>query len=310
MKKPLPTILGSVLMVMSPLVVIGVTAYTMTLPRLYEAEAKISMTEERMSGAAAASTEPNPSFNPFYLRTQFEIIKSRPVLDKVIENLNLTKEWGRKFNEDKSPISRGLAHDIITSSLLVQPYRDTRLVSIVVKMEDGSEAALIANEIAKIYRDTRLGELRDKQQLRIGTYRQKMEKQQEQLAEQAVERISRELGVAPSGPRATTGDGQADLKAWREKYLPVERAGEKLLQERAVAGELKVQLAKEEVELEVLRSPVTIIDPAEASNTPVSPNLFLNITISLVVAGILFLSGLGMVLVATLRKKSQGAVPV
>ena len=129
MKKTALQIIGSVLMVLAPLVLITGIAYTMTLPRMYKAEVKLALHEDQADTELFIRQGKEVVFNPLYLRAQVAVLKSQPILGKVIDNLNLTKEWGRKFNEDKSPISRGLAAAILADAMRVQPYRDTSLIS-------------------------------------------------------------------------------------------------------------------------------------------------------------------------------------
>lgn len=312
MKKAVLLIIGIVMLGLAPLVIITATAYTMTLPRMYEAEAKLSVKDGLPAEAVVQQEAGELAAKPFFLRTQFEIIQSRHILYKVIDNLRLTKEWGKLFNEDKAPLDRGLAYALLAGSVHVQSFRDTDLVSIRVRMRDGCEAALIANEIAKVYREYRLGEVRERQLQRIDIYTKESNKQHERVrqAEAALERICKELGVAPRGPRVSSGDGQADLQAWRDKYLPVEKAEQTLEQERTWAGELKLRLAKAGIEMDAIRAPVAVVDPAEPSNSPVSPNLIFNMTVATVLAGGLFLAGLILVVMGVLSGRKKAMPPI
>ncbi len=399
------------------LVIITVTAWTMTLPRMYETEAKISIREDQADVDVFERSGLGFSYNPFFLRTQLEIIGSRQILYKVIDNLNLCKEWGKKINEDKAPIGRGLAFAILAGALRVQPSRDTSLISIIVRMEDGNEAALVANEVAKVYREHRLGEKRSTMMRGIEALESELEKQQEKVnkAEEDLERVRKELNIStlggPGGPaidkmklqamqadliaarvdmlvrktrldqikdlagddllsaqqfivgdaslsslRQQITDTQVSLKlmleslgenhpdvkrlhagleelrkrlaeglngmkkgldadfnvakekfnvleqelnaikatdiaAEREKYLPYNKAERKLETERAVLTALKARLSQQGIELEIPRTPVEVVDPAEPTTVPVSPNLFFNILIG-IIAGIV--AGIGL----------------
>jgi capsular exopolysaccharide synthesis family protein len=399
------------------LVIITVTAWTMTLPRMYETEAKISIKEDQADVDVFERSGMGFSYNPFFLRTQLEIIGSRQILYKVIDNLNLCNVWGKKINEDKTPIGRGLAFAILTGALRVQPSRDTSLISIIVRMEDGNEAALVANEVAKVYREHRLSEKRSVMMRGIEALESELEKQQEKVnkAEEDLERIRKELNISTvGGPGSATidkmklqalqadliaarvdmlvrktrldqikdlkgddllaaqhfivGDSslsslrqqitdtqvslklmlenlgenhpdvkrlqagidelsrrlnenlngmkkgleadynvakakydvldkelnaikETDIAAEREKYLPYNKAERKLETERAVLTALKAKLSQQGIELEIPRTPVEVVDPAEPTSSPVSPNLFFNILIG-VAAGIV--AGIGL----------------
>jgi len=396
------------------LVIITVTAWTMTLPRMYETVAKVSLKEDQADMEVFGPGGTAFSYNPYFLRTQFEIIQSRQILYKVVDNLNLTKEWGRKINEDKSLISRSLAYSILSDALHVQQERDTSIISIVVRMEDGTEAALVANEVAKVYREHRLDEKRSQMMRGMEALEGEIEKQQDKVnkAEEELGHIRKELGVSTAGGiqidkmklqamqgdliaarvdmlvrkarleqiqnlsgddllsaaqfivgdsslnslrqqvidtqvslklmlenlgenhpdvkrlragldelRQRLTDGLAgmkkgleadyqvakskysvldeeltavkktDIDAEREKYLPYDKAERRLDNERAVLTALKSRLAQQGIELQIPRTPVEVIDPAEPSSIPVSPNLFLNVLIG-IIAGIV--AGVGL----------------
>ena len=64
-------------MVLAPLVVISTFAYTMTMPRLYEAEAKIALHEDHADLDAFIREGKDFIFNPLYFRAQIAIMESR-----------------------------------------------------------------------------------------------------------------------------------------------------------------------------------------------------------------------------------------
>ena len=140
-----------------------------------------------------------------------------------------------KFNEGKAPISRDLAFRILEESVRIQPFRDTSLVAVRVRMEDGGEAAVVANEIVRVYREYRL--------------------------EQKCSQVKQGMEMPAGGPNQQ-------------------------------------------------RNPVEIIDPAQPSMVPVSPNLFLNMTVAIGVAGGLFLAGLISVFVGVASSRKKVIPPI
>ena len=79
-----------------------------------------------------------------------EKLQSRMVLSQVISNLDLNRKWGEKFNEAQLPSD--LTYKILKSQLTVRHHRSTTLFEIRVRNDDPTEAAIVANEIAKAYR--------------------------------------------------------------------------------------------------------------------------------------------------------------
>ncbi len=81
------------------LVVVTGVSYTMTLPRIFMANARILVREDAMD-VDVFERQFVAGYNPFFLKTQYEIIQSRPILHAVIENLNLQQLWGAKAGEE------------------------------------------------------------------------------------------------------------------------------------------------------------------------------------------------------------------
>src|ERR1700733_2660911 len=76
------------------------TTVTLILPESYASTATVKVENE---GAIITSMENNPaatqsSYDPFFIQTTFEIMKSQLVLTNVINTLNLNDVWGKKYN--------------------------------------------------------------------------------------------------------------------------------------------------------------------------------------------------------------------
>ncbi|MGE4487957.1 MAG: GumC family protein [Kiritimatiellales bacterium] len=177
------------------LVVITGTAYTFTLPKIYAAQARIEVNQDSVEidpfNAAASGMR---GYDPYFLRTQYEVIQSKPILYEVINRLNLQEVWGKK-GEDAT---KEVAYKILRASLDVNQYRDTNLIALTAKRQDPKEAARIANELAAVYRDARL-DLKYKEMTRaMDALSRELEKQQEKvsLAEQRVEELRQDLDIA------------------------------------------------------------------------------------------------------------------
>jgi len=176
------------------LVVITGTAYTFTLPKIYASQARIEVNRDNVDlDPFAPSSQFGGAYDPYFLRTQFEIIQSKPILYEVINRLNLQEVWGKKGEK----VSKENAYKILRSSLEVGQSRDTSLVSITAKRQDPKEAMRIANELADVYRDARL-DLKHKEMTRaLDALRRELETQQERVnvAEQQVEDIRQKLDI-------------------------------------------------------------------------------------------------------------------
>ena len=178
------------------LVVITGTVYTFTLPRIYQSESRIEVNNDTvdidpfgMPDSVGAGM-----YDPYFLRTQYEIIKSKPILYEVINRLNLQEVWAEKG----VVLPKEIAYKILASSLEITQYRDTSLISLRAQRQDPKEAMRIANELAAVYRDQRL-DLKYKEMTRaLDALRRELESQQEKVssAEQQVETIRNDLGIS------------------------------------------------------------------------------------------------------------------
>jgi polysaccharide biosynthesis transport protein len=91
--------------------------------------------------------EVNPTGGNYYFQyqlTQQELIKSRPVIEKAIENLDLTKRLPELAGV-KDPVA------VILSSVSVSPLKETSLVDIKFDHPDPTLAADVATAIARAY---------------------------------------------------------------------------------------------------------------------------------------------------------------
>ena len=94
-------------------------------------------------------------YDPYFIQTEFELIQSEVILGKVIEDLDLNKEWGKKYaNGDRLKTSETIA--LLKARIDLRPVRNTSLIEIRVFSEKAEEAAKIANAIAEAYKAHRL----------------------------------------------------------------------------------------------------------------------------------------------------------
>ena len=179
------------------LVVLTGMAYTLTLPKIYVANARIEVREDTMD-VDVFERQLVSSYNPFFLKTQYERIQARPMLYKVIDNLNLQQIWSEKYAGKGGQMRKEDVYLVLAGSIKVNQYRDTTLIDIQVFREDPKEAALIANELANVYRDQRLSLKRAEVKRAVEVLENELQKQVDRLseAESELERVRRAGGVS------------------------------------------------------------------------------------------------------------------
>lgn len=91
-------------------------------------------------------------FDPYFVMTQFEIIQSKEVLYKVIDDLKLVQRWDQKYRLGQSKFK---AYQVLSKLIDPRQVRNTSMIQIDVYSKDKEEAAEIANKIAEVYRISR-----------------------------------------------------------------------------------------------------------------------------------------------------------
>ncbi|NKB24050.1 MAG: polysaccharide biosynthesis tyrosine autokinase [Kiritimatiellae bacterium] len=178
------------------LVVLTGVSFTFTLPKIYKSEARISIHQDSLD-IDVFERQMMPGYSPFFLRTQYEIIQSRPLLYQVIDDLSLQQIWGEERNKDGAPISKKAAYSTLKKSLKIEQYRETDLIALMAFREEPQEAARIANQLAEVYKEQRLSVKRSEIKRGLDALKNELYKQQEKVdqAESDLEKIRKELGV-------------------------------------------------------------------------------------------------------------------
>jgi capsular exopolysaccharide synthesis family protein len=132
------------------LVFMTAAVITYVMPKKYESEAVIEVKPRQagMSPLGAEMTETSGAsrMTPQFFGTEFEKIKSRNSLSKVVENLQLVNRW----NTDKEG-ALGVLKGIVNT----QNIRGTDLISIRVRHTNKVDARDIAEEVARAYKEYR-----------------------------------------------------------------------------------------------------------------------------------------------------------
>lgn len=171
----------------------GLTAFTvsLSLPKKYSASVRIKVEAEKPTVDVFAQTQ-TAGYDPYFLRTQYQIIQSQKILYPVIEYFKLQETWNLPID---------LAMRRLESQLVVRQYPDTSLIEIRVTDHDGRLAADVANKIAEVFESNGLEEKRKQTQKGIDKLREDAAHQEERVhaVQEKIERLRKELGVPVMG---------------------------------------------------------------------------------------------------------------
>ena len=136
------------------LVVITATLVTFILPESFSSTARIKIERDQTDITGMADRGGAVGYDPYFIQTEFELIQSEVILGKVIEDLDLNKEWGKKYaNGDRLKTPETIT--LLKGRIDLRPVRNTSLIEIRVYSEKADEAAKIANAVAEAYKTHR-----------------------------------------------------------------------------------------------------------------------------------------------------------
>jgi succinoglycan biosynthesis transport protein ExoP len=137
------------------LVVITATLVTFILPESFSSTTRIKVERDQSDIAPFLGDRgASMGYDPYFIQTEFELIQSELILGNVIKDLDLNKEWGKKYaNGDTLKTSETIV--LLKGRIDLRPVRNTSLIEIRVYSEKADEAAKIANAVAEAYKDFR-----------------------------------------------------------------------------------------------------------------------------------------------------------
>ncbi len=111
------------------LVVLTTTAVTFILPESWSSMVRIAVEKDISDINPFGIAQNNPSYDPFFVQTEFEKIRSRKVLYEVIDELNLNQKWGDRDNNN-IPLKTSETFDLLYGRIDVRQTRNTSLIEI------------------------------------------------------------------------------------------------------------------------------------------------------------------------------------
>jgi uncharacterized protein involved in exopolysaccharide biosynthesis len=138
------------------LVVLSTALVTFILPESFASTARIKIEQDTSEIRGATERGGASPDDPHFIQTEFEVIQSELVLSKVIKDLDLNAEWGKRYNAGNGPLKTTESLGLLKARLDLRLVSNTSLIDIRVFSERPDEAARLANAIATAYRDYRL----------------------------------------------------------------------------------------------------------------------------------------------------------
>ena len=187
------------------LVVITATLVTFILPESFSSTARIKVERDQsdiaeLQGRGAGFS----AYDPYFIQTEFEVIQSELILGRVIDALDLNREWGKKYGTDKLKTPETIL--ILKNRIDLRPVRNTSLIEIRVFSDKPKEAADIANKVAEVYRQFRLDERKKLSMGGITALEERFNEQEEKVSkmQEDLDKLRKELNVPDAIVNADT----------------------------------------------------------------------------------------------------------
>jgi len=191
------------------LVVITATLVTFILPESYSSTARIKIERDTPDISGMMERGGSSPYDPYFMQTEFELIQSELILGKVIEDLNLNAEWGRKYGSG-DPFKTSETKEILKRKIGLRFVRNTSLIEITVLSEKAEEAAKIANAVADAYKTHRREQRKQLSEGGIISLEKRFTDQEEKVkkAQDAVDALRVKLNISDA---MASGEGPSPL---------------------------------------------------------------------------------------------------
>jgi succinoglycan biosynthesis transport protein ExoP len=130
---------------------------TLSATPVYNASTKVLIEKVESSNLSVMSPFYMP-YDPEFYETQYQLIKSTSVAQKVVKMLSLERVYESYFKDDKKRFSTdenmsktNMLAGIISSGIAVTPVKNSKIVNISYMSTNPEFATLVANSVAKAY---------------------------------------------------------------------------------------------------------------------------------------------------------------
>jgi beta-lactamase regulating signal transducer with metallopeptidase domain/uncharacterized protein involved in exopolysaccharide biosynthesis len=165
---------------------------------MYRASALIKVAPETTAQIGAENGRITLTMSdPYLTQNVCEEIQSEPVLTRVVEDLGLADEWGKRYNLVESPHRNAEIRAFLKGKIGFRPIRNTMFVEISCVSEKPEEAKAIANGVARAYQQFRFEQLAHGSYGTLKALEQRWKEQEEkvQAAQTNVDRLREQFDI-------------------------------------------------------------------------------------------------------------------
>jgi succinoglycan biosynthesis transport protein ExoP len=199
------------------LVFITATIVTYLLPQSFSSSAQIRVDRDVSAISMEHQGMPNV-YDAYFLQTEIKVIQSEVILGRVVEALNLNKQWGKKFNAGQDLKTSDTVR-MLRPNIDLSPERNASMINILVYSDDPDEAARIANKVADVYQQYRLDKNRENMMAGIKALQDQLDLENNEMrrAQSNVDWLRQDLKVFDPDPASYTPSTTYSAEMVRQK---------------------------------------------------------------------------------------------
>jgi uncharacterized protein involved in exopolysaccharide biosynthesis len=173
-------------------------------PKQYAAVCRVARVEadqHRQEIDSASPPVPSSTSDPYFIALEFEKLRSKAVLYRVIEELGLRERWGQR-RSGRAALSQTEAYEWLKGKIDLRQVPNLNLIEIRLysdaRERPASEVAEIANKIAEVYRANNFEWRNESRRRGIQALDKELIEQNEavKLAQMEVDKLKQEHGIS------------------------------------------------------------------------------------------------------------------
>ncbi len=153
---------------------------TLSLKKVYSSKVRIEVHLDSTDIPSINQQSMTGVYDPYFIQTEFEVIRSQAVLDRVVNRLNLNDRWTHELSVPYQ-LKTSETRDMLRSMMDLSAVRNTSLIDITVYHSEPKEAAELAQTIAEEYKNYRKEQWDTNLSRGIEALQKEMDKMEEQV---------------------------------------------------------------------------------------------------------------------------------
>ncbi len=136
------------------LILLTAIAVTFYLPKAYAGIARMKVEKDTPDISLLGGAGLQQQYDPYWLLTEFEVIRSPKILEPVIEIMKLNEDYARRFKSE-NPFTISDTFPLLSRDVEVNQYRNTSVLEVKAFHPSAEMSAQIANAIVREYQEYR-----------------------------------------------------------------------------------------------------------------------------------------------------------